>query len=251
MRLETLMTECLKISQKAGTTTLALCRVDRLNALNAELVEALISALNAAARDETTLVVIRGEGKGFCGGFDLSQLDSESEGDLALRFLRLETLLQQIYHAPFLTLALVHGACFGAGADMAASCSHRIATPDARFRMPGLKFGVVLGTRRLAQVVGIDNARRLLMAAEPFNAEEALRTNFINAVAEPDAWAEWEARCQDLSRALPCSSLKTMLGVTVMDGRDEDMAELARSISLPGLKKRIRNYVTQKERMRI
>jgi enoyl-CoA hydratase/carnithine racemase len=245
------MTECLKMSRKEGTTTLALCRVDRLNALNGELVEALISALNAAARDETTLVVIRGEGKGFCGGFDLSQLDSESEGDLVLRFLRLGHLLQQIYHAPFLTLALVHGACFGAGADIVASCSHRIATSDARFRMPGLKFGVVLGTRRLAHVVGIDNARRLLMAAEPFNAEEAVRTNFINAVAEPAAWPEWEARCQGLSRALPISSLTTMLGVTASNTRDEDMAELARSVSLPGLKKRIRNYMTQTSRIKI
>ncbi len=239
------MAECLKVSRKGGTTMLALHRPDKLNALNSELVEALIAALQDASHNETTLVILRGEGKGFCGGFDLSQIDSESDGDLVLRFLRLEHLLQLIYHASFLTLALVQGACFGAGADIVASCAHRIAAPNARFRMPGLKFGVVLGTRRLAEIVGRDNARQLLLTANPFTADDALRTNFVSQIAVPQEWQAWEAQCQIAAQALPRHGLRAMLDVTSRDTRDADLAELARSVSVPGLKTRIRKYMEE------
>ncbi|MDX2288802.1 MAG: enoyl-CoA hydratase/isomerase family protein, partial [Hyphomicrobiaceae bacterium] len=119
----------LLVERAGDTVTLTLARPDRLNALDACLVEHMIEAFETADRDGTRLIVVTGQGKGFSGGFDLSDLAAQSDGDLALRFLRIESLLQLIHHAPCATLALVHGACFGAGADIVAACALRLAAP--------------------------------------------------------------------------------------------------------------------------
>ena len=78
----------LKVERRGGATYLLINRPERANALDAALVERLIEALQIAARDGTRLVVIRGKGKSFCSGFDLTSVDSESDGDLALHVLR-------------------------------------------------------------------------------------------------------------------------------------------------------------------
>src|SRR6185369_12382226 len=81
------MTAPLQTRRDGPLTELVLNRPDKANALNAELIEAMLEAVEAAASDGTRLLVLRGEGKVFCGGFDFSGLDSQSEGDLVLRFI--------------------------------------------------------------------------------------------------------------------------------------------------------------------
>lgn len=148
------------VTREGSLTRVRLNRAEKLNAFNAELVDGLMHAVRTAHEDGTRLLVITAEGKGFSGGFDLNDLDAQSDGDLLLRFVRVEELLQAVHHAPFATLALVHGACYGAAADLVAACHFRVAAPDARFRMPGLRFDLVLGTRiilrRLMLSIGQD-----------------------------------------------------------------------------------------------
>src|SRR3546814_4977267 len=95
-----------------------------------------------------------------------------SEGDLVLRLIRIETLLQTVWHLPFPTLALARGRVFGAGADLFCACSRRVAEPGTSFRMPGLGFGIVLGTRRLMARVGADAARSIQNETRTFDAAE-------------------------------------------------------------------------------
>src|SRR3990172_3311926 len=116
-------------------THLTLNRAQKANALSASLVEALLNAVEYAYTDGTRLMVIDGAGAHFCAGFDFSHYHAQSEGDLALRFIRIETLLQQLYHAPFETLVFAHGRNFGAGADLVCCCGIRIAAPGTTFRM--------------------------------------------------------------------------------------------------------------------
>ena len=118
---------------------LSLNRPERANSLSAELVEALTDTFSESCTDGTRTLVIRGNGNSFCSGFDLSNLESESE--VADRILKVETMLQAVHHAPFLTVALVHSMAFGAGADLVCSCNIRIAEAGSRFCMPGLNFG--------------------------------------------------------------------------------------------------------------
>jgi enoyl-CoA hydratase/carnithine racemase len=236
-------TDELRVEQPAASILqLTLTRSMRGNALSESLVETLLAALAEAEREQVPLVVFRGEGKNFCSGFDLSDLAEQKDADLVRKLVQIETLLQRVAHAPFLTLALAHGRVMGAGAVLFCACSERVAAPDATFRMPGWRFGIALGTRRLTARVGTDAARRVLLESAQFDAQEALKMNFASAVADT---ADWPAAIEHSSRraqALDWESTKHLLSLTIGDTRDEDMAALKESSGRPGLKERILEY---------
>ncbi|WP_431267837.1 enoyl-CoA hydratase/isomerase family protein [Dankookia sp. P2] len=123
-------------SRAEGVATLSLNRPDRGNALGPELVEALGEAFDRAVAHGARMVVLRGEGRHFCTGFDLTDLETLSDGDLLLRVVRIEQLLQRIHAAPVTTLAVATGRTFGAGADLFAACDRRIAAAGASFAFP-------------------------------------------------------------------------------------------------------------------
>lgn len=223
-------------------THLTLNRPQKANALSASLVEALLNAIDYAYTDGTRILAIDGAGTHFCAGFDFSGYQHQSEGDLALRFIRIETLLQQLYHAPFETLVFAHGKIFGAGADLTAACSLRIAAPGTTFRMPGLRFGVVLGTRRLAARIGTDKAREILSASRGFDADEALRINFLTHIAQPAELPALIEHARAACELIAPAAAAALRRSTLTDTRATDMAALAESVSLPGLKERIRLY---------
>jgi enoyl-CoA hydratase len=229
-------------------TRLTLNRPQKANALSAALVEALIDAVEYACTDGTRLLVLDGAGEHFCAGFDFTDYQEAAEGDLALRFIRVEMLLQGLYHAPFETLALAHGRVLGAGADLVASCSMRVGTPGSAYRMPGLRFGVVLGTRRFAARVGVDRARDILAASRAFDAEEALASGFLTRVAAQDGWGTIVASARTQCDRLTPSASAALHRQTVTDTRADDMAALARSVSTPGLKERIRMFREEQRR---
>ncbi|MES1953828.1 enoyl-CoA hydratase/isomerase family protein [Salinisphaera hydrothermalis] len=230
----------IRVTRDGTTTQVVLARPDKRNALSAELVEALIETVATAERDGTRLLTLRGEGKNFSAGFDFSGFENESEGDLLRRFVRIEQLLQALAHASFDTVAYAHGRNFGAGVDLLAVCNRRWASPEASFRMPGLGFGLVLGSRRFADIVGADWAREVLHDGVTFDAVTARERGFVtdlvaaenvatrlNAVAAPDLSADAADR---------------LFRVVRRDTRDADMAELVASAAEPGLKDRMRAY---------
>lgn len=237
------MDDELIVEREKGVTRLTLNRPEKANALSATLVEALISSVEAAAQDGTRLLTLRGAGRMFSGGFDLAGLDRESDESLAERFLQIETLLQNLCHAPFATLALAQGAAFGAGADLVCVCEQRIAAPETVFRMPGLQFGVVLGTRRFAQRVGTDAARAILGESRTFDAEQGLEMGFLTGVAGEPAWTVLEAGITEAAGHLDADARAALNAATVPDTRSEDMAALRDSVERPGLKERIEAYV--------
>ncbi len=230
--------------EREGTTlTLTLDRPAKMNALSGALVDALLAALEQAHGDGTRLVVFRGEGKNFSAGFDFGGYESQSEGDLLLRFTRIEQLLQAVHHAPFETLALAHGRNFGAGVDLIGACSRRVATTEATFRMPGLRFGLALGTRRFALQVGGDTARDILAESRTFGADQGLDIRFLTQVAGIPEWPDVIARAAEAAVALPPDAHARLVAATRIDTRDADLAELVRSAAAPGLKMRIAEYL--------
>lgn len=232
------------ITDRVGPTlTLTLNRPDKMNALSAPLVEALIDAVEAAAVQDVRLLVLRGNGRNFSAGFDLSDLEAHSEGDLLLRFARIEHLLQLLHHAPYQTLALAHGRNFGAGVDMIAACMLRLATPDASFRMPGLRFGLVLGSRRFAARVGVEAARSILSEARAFDTQEALRIGFIQRALGMSDWPAAVLSAEAAATVLSADANARLAHALTSDTRDADLADLVRSAAQPGLKQRISAYL--------
>ena len=242
------MTSELTVAREGTLTRLTLNRPDRANALNPALTEALIDALQAATGDGTRHVVVEGNGKSLCSGFDLSDFDSLSDGDLVLRLLRIEILLQTLHHMPLPTLALAQGRIFGAGADLFCACSRRVSAPDAKFRMPGLAFGVVLGARRLALRVGQDAARDIQNAGRTFDADHAARVNFATEVADSSEWPGIVSQSAQESEVIGAGATAALFRATSIDTRSADMADLVHSASLPGLSDRIRAYREEMKR---
>jgi enoyl-CoA hydratase/carnithine racemase len=233
----------LKIEQADGVLQLTLNRPHSANALNPDLTEALIQALTQAK--DIRLCVIRGAGRHFCSGFDLGDLESLSDGDLLWRFLRIETLLQAIYHSPFAVVALGHGQIVGAGADLFAACWRRVAAANAEFKMPGWNFELALGTRRLTHLIGQDAARDLLIDSRLLSAEEGLNCGLASDLANQQEWPALIDELKQRSGALSTKALEQMLDLTSRDTRNDDIAAIVKSAGRPGLKDRILAYRDQ------
>ncbi|CAM5785368.1 enoyl-CoA hydratase/isomerase family protein [Ottowia pentelensis] len=229
---------------------LQLNRPDKGNALSAALVAALAEAVEAAAQDESLcLLVLSGAGRHFCTGFDLSRLDQETDDSLLARFTRVELLLQAVHAAPFTTLALAHGRTMGAGANLFAACDERWIVDDASFAFPGAGFGLVLGTARLAGLVGATRAANWIESGRPIDADEALAgrlaTRRIDAQAVDGECERLRAR---VSRLNPLTQRAIHTAIAAgrhprgAAGDADDLARLVRSAARPGLRERIAAY---------
>ena len=221
---------------------LTLNRPDVGNALDLAMVEGLLAALDQIDPDACDTVVLRGEGKGFCGGLNLAGLDEESDATLFWRLTRIEILLQKVASLPQHTVALAQRFAIGAGADLFAACRQRIAAPGTRFAFPGVRFGIALGTGRLARLVGADAARPMLAATAPITLEQALAAGLAQEARAIDAWP---ALIDALAAA--ASSLDARMAAIVAGrmnaGQDAaDMAAFVHSAAEPGLKDRIADY---------
>lgn len=236
------MTSDLIVERRETTTTLRLNRPQRANSLNARLVAELHEAISAACGDGTRTLILRGEGKTFCSGFDLHGIERQSDAEVARRIVDVEAMLQALHHAPMLTVALVHGKAIGAGADLMCACRWRICAADSRFCMPGLNFGIFLGNRRLAQKIGADNAQRMLIDARVLDAGEAARIGLVTQIAQPHEWTRLIESAAAAGSAIDADYVSAMLEMTTPDSREQDMADLKNSVREPGLVKRIVAY---------
>jgi enoyl-CoA hydratase len=233
------------VTRNGAHKQVLLNRPDRRNALGAEIVERLIEVVEESAGDGTRLLELSGAGRNTCAGFDMTDVAAASEGDLVLRFIRIEHLLQALYHASFHTLAFAHGRVVGAGADLVLACRHRIGTPDSMFEMPGAGFGLVLGTRRLRTAVGDAVAADLLSG--PFDATKAATSGFLTAVVDRDGWEAISERRLQSATALDGETDRAILRVLSADTRAQDMTDLVASASRPGLKERIAAYIAARK----
>lgn len=224
-----------------GVRTLCLNRPAKANALSAELVDEVHARLDGIG-PETRVLVVRGEGRNFCAGFDFTEVESQSAGDLLLRFVRINDLLVRLRSAPYLTMAWVSGAAYGAGADLVCACAVRVGAGTAKFRFPGFQFGVALGTRRLGAVVGADRARRILLGNEELDTEAALQCGLLSQAVAHDGPDERAAALARTVRRIDGDALATLYRLTDADSSAEDLADLVRSVSRPGLHERIAAY---------
>lgn len=226
-----------------GVVTITLNDPDRLNCFSDQLVSELHKALDSAESDRAAHIVFRANGKGFSGGLDLSGLETETDADILLRLVRIEQLLQRVRHHRSSTMVLVHGACYGAAADLVLACRSRVAAPEARFLMPGMRFGIVLGTRRLRDTIGETKAYQLLDRLKPFNAEEGLATGFVTALVHPDEWEKTVKENVSLISQYPADAYSARMRVLTPDTRDTDMTALVNSVTVGSIKKRMQAYV--------
>jgi enoyl-CoA hydratase/carnithine racemase len=224
-----------------GLKILTLDRPATSNALSSDIVEALLHHVRESAHDGTRTLVFRANGPNFCAGFDLSGLDEARDADLLARFVRVELLLQAVYMAEFDTIACARGAAYGAGADLFAACRYRLADPSARFAMPGLQFGLALGTRRFAALVGEAAVYEVLASGAPYDALRAVELGLASRIEEEGGWSAL-VQARHEGRKVSGEALAHLARLTRRDSRAEDMHALVESASEPGLVERVRHY---------
>jgi enoyl-CoA hydratase len=171
---------------------LTLNRPASLNALNAELMEALSEAVAAAGADDgVRVVVVRGAGRAFSAGYDLNE-DAEG-GELDARSWHEALVLDNarmlaILDCPKPVIAAVHSYCLAGGTDLMLACDLAVAADDAYFGYVDVRFGSGVVSMFLPWVVGVRKAKELLLTGEDrLSAAEALRIGLVNRVVPRDA----------------------------------------------------------------
>lgn len=235
----------LRIERDGPLKRIHLNRPEKRNALSLDLATELLLEVQRSGTDGTRLLVLRGEGPGFCAGFDLSQFPDCSAGDLLLHFVRIEQMLQAVAHSSVDTLACVHGQTIGAGADLALACRHRVGAADTKMMFPGARFGLVLGSRRLAECVGPDRAQGLIGSANRIDAQQAQELGILQHLSETDQWPAYEASVLAHILATPADTRAAVLHATRRDTREQDMHDLVQSAAHPELRARLTAYLAQ------
>lgn len=188
------------ISVEGGIARLVLTNPERRNAISSTMWRALIAfAQDAAHRSDIRVAVLRGEGDlAFSGGADISDFDtarSDASGAQSYDDL-VEQACSAIESLACPTIALIKGACVGAGAALASSCDMRIAADDAFFAIPAARLGLGYDPRGMARalrVFGSQGARHLFFTAERLTAARAHAIGAVDVLipaAEAEATAE-------------------------------------------------------------
>ena len=187
-------------SDDGGVRTLTLNRPDRKNAINAQLWEELADALRAAARDtDLRALVITGAGGAFCSGADIGT-GEDIHPRHKLR--RLTDVALALHELSVPTIAKVTGVAVGAGWNLALGCDFVVATPESRFCQIFSKRGLSVdlgGSWLLPKLVGLQQAKRLVLLADMINADEARSLGLVTWVKPAD---EIDAFVTDLATRL-------------------------------------------------
>jgi 2-(1,2-epoxy-1,2-dihydrophenyl)acetyl-CoA isomerase len=179
--------QVLLTTEQRGVRTLTLNRPDRKNAINAQLWEELADALRAAARDtELRALVITGAGGAFCSGADIGT-GEQIHPRHKLR--RLTDVALALHELSVPTIAKVTGVAVGAGWNLALGCDFVVATPESRFCQIFSKRGLSVdlgGSWLLPKLVGLQQAKRLVLLADMIDADEARSLGLVTWVEPAD-----------------------------------------------------------------
>lgn len=167
--------------------TLTVNRPDKLNALNAGVMEALDRALDdARGAAEVGAVVITGAGeKAFIAGADIGELAKLTPLEGREHALKGQAVLAKLETLGKPVIAAVNGYALGGGCELALACTIRIASENAKFGQPEVKLGILPGyggSQRLPRLVGKGRAMQLCLTAEQIDAAEAHRIGLVNKV---------------------------------------------------------------------
>lgn len=181
------MAETLKVElSPRGVATIFLNRPERSNAFDQPMLDELAREFFVRGADEATrIIVLRGLGKHFCAGADLSARGNGSRDESAAHA-SLADVLMALDRVPKPTIAAVHGAAVGGGAAVVACCDIAIATEAAFFSVPEVRAGMApLGVAPfLARALGERSFLRYGLTGERFSAADALRVGLVHEVVE-------------------------------------------------------------------
>ena len=233
------MSELVLTKQRDTIFEIILNRSDKRNAMNAELIEELDTAVTAANRTPgIRTVILRGEGKAFSAGIDVSNLLGLAQKygphwqqrmrGITDDFQAVHTRLERL-EVP--TIALLHGYCLGLAMELALACDIRIAAEGTQMGLPETRLGIIPdvgGTTRLTRLVGPARTKELIFTGRHFDMAYAERWGIVNyVVPEEQLMSKAEELAAEINQAAP---LAVGMAKRVIDG----LSDIDRGLMLEG-----------------
>ncbi|MCZ6668179.1 MAG: enoyl-CoA hydratase/isomerase family protein [Gammaproteobacteria bacterium] len=173
-----------------GVASVTLNRPEQHNAFDDGMIAELIELLGQLEQDDRVRVlVLRAAGKSFSAGADLNWMRRMADYDLARNTddaMQLAELMRRLNCFPKPTIALVQGAAYGGGVGLIACCDIAIASKQALFCLSEVKLGLIPAviSPYVIEAIGARAARRFMLTAERFSAEQACRLGLVHQVVE-------------------------------------------------------------------
>jgi enoyl-CoA hydratase/carnithine racemase len=179
--------ETLDVSVSGEIGALELNRPAQLNALSRQTLQDLAAAARwFDSQQQVKVVVVSGQGRSFCAGFDLNTFSTPDPNYSTRDIADIGRLMAEaIFGMDAMTIAAIQGNCIGGGLVLANSCDLRLAEEDARFVIPEVDLGIPLtwsGIPRLVREIGPAATKELVLTCRPFGADEAKSLGFINTI---------------------------------------------------------------------
>lgn len=204
------MNELVRVETHGALALLALNRPEKRNALNPQMLRELHARLLELSQNASIhVIVLYGEGPGFCAGADVALLEKARNERNFQAFAEAEELLQEcvklLATSPKITMAAMHGFVLGSGLDLALACDLRVAAAGTQLAANNVRLGLVPdggATWALPRLIGLGPAMAMLLSGDPVEAEGAYRLGLIHKrvhagrhVEEAVAWGSELARC--------------------------------------------------------
>lgn len=209
---------------------LILNRPAKLNAISAELRDALTAAIATATADERVrVIVIAGAGRAFCSGYDLSEAAPATAWDWRDVLARDVEATLAVWSCPKPVIAQVHGYALAGGLELAMACDLIVASDDAQLGEPEIRFGSAPVTLLMPFLIGQKRTRELLLTGDLIGAVEAERIGLINRVTPlADLAAAVDVLAEKLARVPP----DVMAPTKLMLNRAMDAAGFAAAVEM-------------------
>jgi enoyl-CoA hydratase len=181
-------TDAMRLERRANrVAVITLNRPAELNALSSQMADALAAAVTELEVDDAVgAIVVAGEGRAFCAGADITELNELEGPEAFARFVgRLTDALSRLASCSKPSVAAVQGVALGGGLELALACDLRVADEEARLGVPEIKLGLLpaaAGTARLPRLLPKAVAKQMLMTGEPLSAIDAHRLGLVNEV---------------------------------------------------------------------
>jgi enoyl-CoA hydratase len=182
---------------------ITLNRPERHNAVHDAMTAALNQAfVEAAADPEVVSILLRGNGRSFCSGRDVSVLGHRANGESDFSFVRRLQISRQhnVWDLPKPIVAELKGAVLGGGCEWALGADVRVASTDLKMGFPEINYGLLTdmgGSQLMAALIGPSRAKYMVLSGNPIDAPTALAWGAVDFVVEPETL---EARAFEIAR---------------------------------------------------
>jgi enoyl-CoA hydratase len=182
------MYQTLEYSLSEGIATVRLNRPTKLNSIDATMARELGEVVAQVRADrDVRVLVFTGNGRAFCAGADIANLQSATNPPEFMRFIEnIQITYNALEDLDRPTIAAINGLAMGGGCELTLACDFRIMADTAVIGVPEIKIGVLPGgggTQRLAHMLPPAIAKQLIYLGDPITSAQALQFGLINEVA--------------------------------------------------------------------